>query len=119
MTVEFIIVDGGTLPAPDACTLTEYDLDSAKSGRPESGVMFRERVRSKLISLDDISWTNLTPEQVVLIRTALLPLSVTVTVRTPWGDTTCTMYAGDLKWAPAFHRDGEEHWDLQTKLAEV
>lgn len=118
----FIIIDGVELPTPDSCKLTEYDLDSAQSGRPESGVMFRERVRAKLISLDDISWSALTPEQAVLVRTALLPLTVSVTVRAPWGETTRTMYAGDLKWEPAFVTGGDgvthERWNLSTKLSE-
>ena len=46
----FLKIDGVDIPTPDSCTLTEYDLDSAQSGRPESGVMFRERVRAKIIS---------------------------------------------------------------------
>lgn len=118
----FMAIDGVELPTPDTCTFTEYDLDSAQSGRPESGVMYRERVRAKVISLDSITWTALSPEQAVLIRTALLPLSVTVTVRAPWGETTREMYAGDLKWSPAFVCGSsgaiEERWDLSTKLTE-
>lgn len=114
----FIAVDGVQLPTPDRCTLTEYDLDSAQSGRPESGVMYRERIRAKMLSVDNVEWTNLTPEQAVLVRTALTPLYVSVTIRTPWGETTRRMYAGDLKWEPAFARDGTERWNLQTKLTE-
>lgn len=114
----FIKVDGVLLPTPDKCTINEYDLDSPQSGRPESGVMYRERVRPKVLAIDSIEWSDLTPEQVILIRTALLPLYVAVTVRVPWGETTRTMYAGDLKWEPAFHRDGTERWNLSTKLSE-
>lgn len=118
----FLKIDGVDIPTPDSCTLTEYDLDSAQSGRPESGVMFRERVRAKIISLDSLEWSNLSPEEATLIRTALLPLSVSVTVCVPWGETTRTMYAGDLKWEPAFITGGDgvthKRWNLQTKLSE-
>lgn len=114
----FIEIDGVPLPTPDRCQITEYDLDSAQSGRPESGVMYRDRIRPKVITIDGLEWTGLTPEQVVLIRSALLPLYVTVTVRAPWGETTRKMYAGDLKWDPAFLNDGTERWNLSTKLTE-
>lgn len=40
--------DGVAMPTPDTCSITEYDLDSAATGRPESGILYRERIRDNL-----------------------------------------------------------------------
>lgn len=114
----FIAIDGVDLPTPMQCQITEYDFDSAATGRTESGYMHRERVRTKLISVDSIAWDNLTPAQAQLIRGLLLPVTISVTIRTPGGYTTRDMTAGDLHWEPAFTRNSEERWNLTTKLSE-
>lgn len=114
----FIAIDGVEVPTPVTCQMTEYDFDSSASGRTEAGYMHRERVRTKLLAIDSIVWDRLSPEQARLLRGLLLPVTIAVTVRTPAGETTRNMTAGDLHWEPAFDRNGTEHWNLSTKLSE-
>lgn len=113
----WIKIDGQLLPTPDTCPITEYDLDSAATGRAESGYLFRERVRANLASYD-LAWTSLTPEQAQLIREALAPASFEAEVRFLGTTVTRTMYAGDRKWVPNFDRNGTERWDLSCQLSE-
>ena len=113
----WIKIDNVLLPTPDTCPITEYDLDSAATGRAESGYLFRERVRPGLFSCD-LAWSGLTPEQANLIRDALAPVSFEVQIRFLGDTITKTMYAGDRKWVPAFLRDCTERWDLTCQLSE-
>ena len=113
----WISIDGIDLPTPARCTLQEYDQDAASSGRSEAGYMHRDRVRAKLLNIDNIEWTHLTPENAALIRTALSPVFFNVTVQFVGGPVTKKMYAGDLKWTPDFV-DGTPRWNLSAHLTE-
>lgn len=113
----FMAVDGVDLPDPVVCPITEYDFDAASTGRTEAGYMHRDRVRAKVVELEP-EWENLTPELARLIRTALLPVSVAVTVLTPIGQITREMTVGDLHWTPNPDHNGSMKWDLKTKLSE-
>lgn len=50
-------VNGKALPAPvsDGYTITLSDIDSSNTGRSESGVMFRDRMRAGVYKLE-VTW---------------------------------------------------------------
>lgn len=110
-------VDGVTMPAPKAVQITEIDLDAASTGRPESGVLHRERVRHDVLQLA-MSFDRLTAEQARLIRTAIAPTQVQVRFWMFDDIETKTMYAGDRKWDEWFDSDGAAHISLQLSMSE-
>lgn len=114
----FLRVDGTELPTPERCPITEYDLDTADTGRTESGYLRRSRVRAGVTSLEETVWEHLTPEQAILIRQALSPVSFTVDFRFPGGILTKQMYAGDRHWTASFPA-GKEEWALSVQLTEL
>lgn len=114
----FIRIDGVTLPTPVEAQITEYDIDSAATGRLESGYLSRERVRSGLLSLQ-IVWRHLPSDDAQRIRRALSPAAFTVELMFPGGTAVRTMYAGDREWTPDFTDSGRtERWNLSVKLTE-
>lgn len=114
--IVWISIDGTALPTPTKCPITEYDMDSAESGRAESGYMHRERIRESLLDLKP-QWDNLTAAEANLIRDAITPAEFEVTVRFLGTTYTRTMYAGDRNWEPVYV-NGSEHWTLSTHFTE-
>ena len=112
----WISIDGVALPTPNKCPITEYDIDSAESGRAESSYMHRDRVRAGLLDLKP-TWDHLTAEEADLIRTAIAPAEFEVSVRFLGRTETRTMYAGDRNWEPTYV-NGSEHWTLSTHFTE-
>jgi len=110
-------VDGREMPTPTKATIDEYDLDSQSTGRPESGFLNRERVRTNVMRIG-LEFHNLTPEQARILRTAIAPAQVTITVRRFYGDETRMMYAGDRHWTEWRDSDGNPHVDLQVQFSE-
>lgn len=90
----FLYIGGVLMPTPDSCDFTEYDLDSDASGRPESGVLFRERVRADLGKIP-LSFTDLTVEQAQTLRDAVHPASFEVRIWFLGDYVTKTYYASD------------------------
>lgn len=110
-------VDGVTLPAPKSAAITEIDLDAASTGRPESGVLHRERVRHDVIQLS-LTFHNLNAQEAQLIRTMLAPTQISVTFWLFDSLETRVMYAGDRKWDEIFDNAGEPHISLSVNLSE-
>ena len=106
-----------TPPAPTKYSLDIQDIDSEDTGRGETGYMTRERVRAGIYKLA-LAFTNLTSDEVLAIKTALSPESVTVELFD--GSTvTAQMYAGnrtlDLK---SIDNDSNCFWDMSFSLTE-
>lgn len=112
-------INGVAMPNPDGpVTFDEYDLDSADTGRPESGVLHRERKRTKLLR-HNFSWKKLTAAEAWKLRTALMPEEVEVTFYQFDRYVTKTMYSGDLHWTQWFANGEEPHIGLTVQLSEV
>ena len=111
-------VDGVTMPTPDdPVQITEIDLDAASTGRPESGVLHRERVRHDVMQLN-MSFSRLNAQQAKLIRNAIAPAQVTVQFWLFDDVETRTMYAGDRKWEESYDSAGDPHITLQLQMSE-
>jgi|GEM_PF-4537095 len=112
-------VNGILLPTPSACPITEYDMQSADTGRDESAVMHITQARGNLRDCD-VAWEGLTPAQAILIRNAIAPVAFTVTVHFLGTTISFQAYKGDRKWEPAFTRDGQtEKWNLSVQLIAI
>lgn len=114
----FMRINGVIIPTPETCSIDEYDLDSADSGRPESGVLIRDRKRAKL-GRYQCKWSDLKAQEAWTLRTMLLPEQFTVEVWMFDQYVARTMYAGDLHWTQRFDSDGIAHIGLQTQFSEV
>lgn len=112
--MDFITIDGVALPTPDSCTITEYDMDSAETGRSESAYLQRERIRSDIAKID-LSWDRLTVSAAQTIRAALSPASFAVVFHFHGSDRTETMYAGDRTWSMQMVGQ-DEFWTLSVAL---
>lgn len=120
MAIIFLRINGVPMPPPDAPhTWDEYDLDTADTGRPESGVLHRDRKRVKL-QRHNLKWSKLKPQEANLIRNAIMPEEVTATFWMFDHYESRTYYAGDLHWEDWYDdRSGEAHIVLTVQLSEV
>ena len=116
-------INSALMPTPRSCPITEYDMQTSDSGRDESGHMHITQVVGNLIDLD-VTWTDLTPAQATLIRSAIAPVNFTVEVHFLGTTIHFRAYKGDRKWTPVFSGDGTadgtvEKWDLSVRLIAV
>lgn len=115
----FLKINDAIMPTPDEATFDEYDLDSANTGRPESGVLNRDRKRTNL-GRYPFKWKNLTAAQAWQLRAALAPEEVTVTIWMFDRPFSRTMYAGDRHWEQWIDNNtGEAHIGLTVQFSEV
>ena len=70
---------GYTPPTPTQYELELEDIDSADSGRGETGYMTRERVREGIYKLK-VGFTNITSDEVLAIKNAISPAEVNVSL---------------------------------------
>lgn len=111
-------IDGVPLPVPVRVTTTEYDLDSAATGRPESGYLHRERKRGNLMECE-YYWKNLTEAEAALIRSAIEPPQFLLERKFLGETVQKTMYAGDKKWDEFYDKNtGEATIEMQVKFSE-
>lgn len=111
-------IDGAELPEVATYKVTLSDADGSNSGRSETAVMNRDRVRANIAKIE-LSWQNVKTEDMKKIITAVTPEEFTVdfffgTMRQ------AEMYAGDktidLKVA---NNDGSTAiWDVNVNLIE-
>lgn len=116
--LELLKIDGALLPEVDTYKVTLSDADGPNSGRSETAVMNRDRVRAN-ISKIELGWKNVTTEKMQQIIAAVTPEEFTVdyffgTMRN------AEMYAGDktidLK---VTNEDGSTAvWDVNVNLIE-
>lgn len=114
----YIKINGAVMPVPVSNIVTEIDIDSAETGRGESGFLHRERIRQNVASYE-LEWQNLNQTEARQIRDALAPDSVQVEARFLGSRTLRTMYAGDRQWTEQIHRDGSSTIGLTVKLTEI
>lgn len=97
--------------------LTKYnvnysDIDSNNSGRSESGVMFRDRVRSNVAKIE-LGWQMLTDNDLETILNEIKTSSFDVEYY--FGDTVeATMYAGDRQLEKVLG----DRWNLSVNFIE-
>lgn len=114
----YIKINGAVMPTPITNTVTEIDIDSAETGRGESGFMHRERIRKNVASYD-LEWQDLNQSEARTLRDALAPAAVSVEVRFLGRRSLRTMYAGDRNWIEQIHSDGSSTISLTVKLTEI
>ena len=118
--MDFIKINGVALPTPTTCSISEYDIDSASSGRGESAYMLRERIRENVCKID-LAWNGASPEDAKAIRVAIADAYFEVSVWFLGEERTMTMYAGDRSYTPHFtDNNGEklERWDISFSLTQ-
>ena len=114
----YIKINGVTMPTPETGVIDEYDLDTADTGRPESGVLHRDRKRHDLARYP-LAWSRLRPAEAWMLRTALAPEQIEGTIWMFDRPVTKTMYAGDRHWEQYLDNNGVAHIKLQCQLSEV
>lgn len=106
-----------TPPSPTKYSLEISDIDSEDTGRGETGVMSRERVRAGVYKLS-LGFTNLTSEQVLAIKQAISPEEITVKFF-DGSQVNANMYSGnrtlDLK---SVDDESNCFWDMSFNLTE-
>ena len=106
-----------TPPAPTEYSLEIHDIDSEASGRSESGIMNRERVRAGIYKLA-LSFTNLTSDEVLMIKEAIAPESFSVTLF-DGSEVTAKMYVGNRSLKlKSIDNDSNCFWDMSFSLTE-
>lgn len=114
----FININGVNMPSPASYKFIDSDLDSADTQRNELGMLQRDRVRQGVFKAE-LAFKGLTNEQMLIIENAIKPVSLTVTLPTPSGIQTKTMYAGDRQRDLVKYRDiNDMRWDLSFNLIE-
>ena len=119
MAITYLRINGVAMPTPDGpCAFDEYDLDTADTGRPESGVLHRDRKRAKL-QRRTYTWSKLTAAEAHKLENALAPEQVTMTFYKFDRYESRTVYAGDLHWEQWFDSGEMPHIKLTVQLSEV
>ena len=114
-----IVVGSTSLPNPTEYTVTRSDLDSDNTGRSESGILQRDRVRAGVYKIQ--TTFRVTQPNLKIITDAITPVSFSVTFFDPTSSSnpTKTMYAGDRSGKLLQSVDGgASYWDLTVDLIE-
>ena len=107
-----------TPPAPTEYSVDMQDIDSADTGRGETGYMNRERVRANLYKVK-VKFSNITSDDVLAIKRAIAPAQFSVSLFD--GDTvTANMYAGDRTLTlKSIDSNANCYWDMSFNLTEI
>lgn len=115
-----IWIGNSLMPAPRTYRVDLQDIDSSDSGRSETGVMYRNRVRSNVYKII-ATWRVNRPDLNTLV-TAITPASFEVKFFDPNTASTkaCTMYAGDRSSTMIKNDDkaNETWWDFTVNFIE-
>ena len=106
-----------TPPTPTEYSLEISDIDSEDTGRGETGYMSRERVRAGIYKLA-LTFTNITSDDVLNIKTAIEPEEFTVELF-DGSIVTAQMYSGNrtLK-LKSVDDEANCFWDMSFNLTE-
>lgn len=106
--------------SPRSYGVQRSDLDSEDSGRSETGMMFRNRIRAGMYKIQ-VTW-RVNRSQLSAIASAISSDSFSVTFFDPTTASTkiCTMYAGDRSATMILNADTatETLWDLSVNFIE-
>ena len=117
-----ITVGTTALPNPSEYSVSRADLDSDNTGRTESGVLHRDRVRAGVYKIQ--AKFNVTKAELKTITDAVAAASFAVTFFDPTtsSDPTKTMYVGDRAARLSKYVDeaapADSYWELTLDLIE-
>lgn len=112
--MNLIAINGVELPSPTTYSVELSDVDSSDSGRMETGLMVRDRVRADVAKIQ-LGFTCLTTEELMKTVTAIKPAAFNVDFFYGMAKS-ATMYAGNKQVAL---KTGETvSWDLSFNLVE-
>ena len=114
-----LVVGSTSLPNPTDYKVMRADIDSENTGRTESGVLQRDRIRSGVYKVE--TTFRVTRTDLKTITDAIAPVSFSCTFFDPTTSSspTKTMYAGDRSASLIQSVDGgESYWDLTVSLIE-
>lgn len=112
-------INGQDVPSNNHTQVIMSDLDKADgTGRTESGIAFRDRIRSGVRQLD-VTYTMLTDAEIALVLEAVEPEFFVVKYKDPrLGITEKTFYVSDRTAPLEVFVDGFSGWDLSFSLIE-
>ncbi len=117
---DLIKIGGVLMPPPKTYSVSCSDLDSEDSGRSETGIMFRNRVRAGVYKIQ-AQW-RVKSSDLSIIAGAIAPEAFGVQFFDPTTVTqkTCQMYAGDRSCAMVLNDDeaAEAWWDFSVNFIE-
>lgn len=117
---DLLYISDELMPALRSYKVDLQDIDSADSGRSETGVMFRNRVRAGVYRIQ-ATW-RVRREQLNRIISAISPAAVEVRFFDPNTDSVQvrTMFAGDRSSAMLLNSEvaGETWWDFSVEFVE-
>ena len=114
--MDFLVIDGVGLPAPNEYKVQLSDLDSSDTGRTEDGTLVRDRVREGVAKIS-VSWAAVSTPQCAAILQALTPAALNVRYFFG-GMRTARMYAGDRSAELIAAREGQGVWNVEASLVE-
>lgn len=117
---DLIYIGGSLMPALRTYRVDLQDIDSSDSGRSETGVMYRNRVRSNVYKIQ-ATW-RVKRTQLNQIITSITPAAFSVQFFDPNTDSvqTRTMYAGDRSstMIKNDNKPEETWWDFSVNFIE-
>lgn len=120
--MNLIYIEGVKMPSPSTYNVKLADIDSANTGRGDTGYLTRERLRADVASID-IAWQFLTTEELNTIKTAISGSEFTVKFFIGGNGEAAykeaQMYAGNRSMELAALLDGEERWHISFSLTEL
>jgi hypothetical protein len=117
-----IISIGGTnMPSPSKYSVIMQDIDSENTGRTETGLLIRDRVRAGVYKIQ-VSW-QVEHSQIKTITDAITSDKFQVTFFDPTSNTnkTCDMYCGDRSGELIRYmadNPSKSLWEITTSLIE-
>lgn len=117
---DLLYIGNELMPALRSYKVDLQDIDSADSGRSETGVMFRNRVRAGVYRIQ-ATW-RVRREQLNRIISAISPAAFSVRFFDPNTDSmqSCSMFAGDRSSNMLLNcsEPGETWWDFSVEFVE-
>ena len=115
--MKLIKFDGYTPPTPTEYSLDIQDIDSADSGRGETGHMSRERVREGVYKVS-LTFTNISSDDVLARKQAISPSEISVELF-DGNVVNAKMYVGDRTLKLKSIDDNSNcFWDMSFNLTE-
>ena len=112
-------IDGKDMPSNNHTQVVLSDLDKSEgTGRTESGIAFRDRIRSGVRQLN-VKYTMLSDEEIAKVLEAIEPEFFLVKYKDPrLGIVEKTFYTSDRTAPLEVFIDGFSGWDLSFSLIE-